>query len=225
MMTKVKAPLNPVPGEVYLTSQQASRYLGLHPGTLKQQRYEARKKGIVARLPYIEDKGGTWYAISDLDKALAGGFPQRYRAPLIEEQPKDGKPVKIDLERYMPREEAAKLLGLGIGTLYHVRAHLPPRCGPGRRYYDREKLLAVVSRMMAPNPGAMPPPKDMNNPETLLTTKEAAACLGWKMNRLQSDRQYARENDTSPKVRYLVLPDNRVRYALGDVLAVKAKEL
>ncbi|MCV2446554.1 hypothetical protein [Paracoccus sp. DMF] len=75
-------------------------------------------------------------------------------------------------------------------------------------------------------PGALiaPLPKDMTNPETLLTTKEATAYLGWSKSRLPGYRQQARENDTPPKVRYLTLPDGRIRYRLGDLWDVKAIE-
>ena len=68
------------------------------------------------------------------------------------------------------------------------------------------------------------PMRDMSNPDTLLTTTEAAAYLGVKLGKLQSDRQRSYEFGKPPVLPFFRLPDNRIRYRLGDLLAIKAKE-
>ena len=143
---------------------------------------------------------------------------------------KGDKPDKPDTRRLIHERDVAALLGTTVGLLRYAQMAVPGmprrRGARERRYYDRDEILIFLAQRMAPCiKGPMPVPmRDMSNPDTLLTTTEAAAYLGVKLGKLQSDRQRSYEFGKPPVLPFFRLPDNRIRYRLGDLLAIKAKE-
>lgn len=133
-----------------------------------------------------------------------------------------GKKDNADKAGLISENDVAALLGVTVGILKSAQRILPGgmpnRRGPGRRYYDRDEILSLLARRMAPCPLGPVPPKDMSNPDMLLTTQEAAKHLGVKPSRLQSDRQRSYEYGKPPVVPFYRLPDGRIRYRLGDLV-------